>query len=357
MIMSHSIIAPPTSNELNDLQKARLMRSTRKLAAVLGTTPYLLDPVDESESSEAESFSSCDNSSAPYYTDDRVSTPSIYSRSTSRASKREGRIFSSSSSMCSTSSLASWFSISDSDFYESSSSQSSVSSFHNITRPPVVPPSYHSSPVVKVSLPGLIPEKKISSKQANPLNLRLNPVLLSPSDNRFALTSPLLPPTPRSPESMVFASRKKATSPADRRKKMTKLYRTLGENVPPQLVFRGSATEGHDADDEDDVFTPKQSNYLRPRLPSFSRTTNLMGSTVSHGRSLSTPQLLSAGTASVVRRGPFRHVRQSTTAFAELHTRCETPDSVRSHATTSWEGQWNVHDIANVQKALRTLRA
>ena len=37
---------PPTFNTLQPHQRARALRSTRKLAAVLGTTPFILEPTD-----------------------------------------------------------------------------------------------------------------------------------------------------------------------------------------------------------------------------------------------------------------------------------------------------------------------
>lgn len=37
---------PPTFNTLDSFQRARLIRSTRKLGKVLGTTPMLLEPTD-----------------------------------------------------------------------------------------------------------------------------------------------------------------------------------------------------------------------------------------------------------------------------------------------------------------------
>lgn len=362
-----------TSNELNDLQRTRLMRSTRKLAAVLGTTPHLLDSPSESEpySSDTESMSSYSRAPSPdcpMYL--RSYSPSVDSRPTSRASRREGRIFTSSASMSSTSSLASWISLDHADFYDCDSARSSASSFHNTPRTPVIPPSHCSSPAIKISLPGLIPEKTIPSKPMNPLNLRLNPIPLSPSDMRFDLTSPLLPPTPRSPDTIVFAkkARKEALDASDRRKKMAKLYRTLGENVPQQLVFRKTKSTDHDADDEDDaLLTPKAKSYARSRLPSFSLATTptTLGpitNNSSHGRSssLATPQgLLSAaaGTASLIRRGPFTHVRQSTTAFQELHSRCQSSDAVETHQPSRWQGQWSNPDITQVQHALRALKA
>ena len=365
-----------TSNELNDLQRTRLMRSTRKLAAVLGTTPHLLDTPSDSEphSSDSESMSSPSRAPSPVYL--RSYSPSVDSRPTSRASRREGRIFTSSASMSSTSSLASWISLDHANFYDCDSARSSESSFHNAPRAPVIPSSHCSSPAIKISLPGLIPEKVISSKPTNPLNLRLNPVPLSPSDMRFDLTSPLLPPTPRSPDTIVFAkkSRKQSLGASDRRKKMAKLYRTLGENVPQQLVFRkvSSKSADHDADDEDEeaLLTPKAKSYARSRLPSFSLATTPTAPTMlgpitnnsSHGRSssLATPQgLLSAaaGTASLIRRGPFTHVRQSTTAFQELHTRCQSSAAVETHQPSKWQGQWSNPDITQVQHALRALKA
>ena len=43
MASTTTIIPPPTTNKLDAVQRARVMRYSRKLGAVLGTTPFLLE--------------------------------------------------------------------------------------------------------------------------------------------------------------------------------------------------------------------------------------------------------------------------------------------------------------------------
>lgn len=241
---------PPTFNTLDARQRTRLIRSTRKLGAVLGTTPQLLE------------------------TDSPLSPPSSSSKtafSPKRDRKRrQGSIFEFPPS-------ASPFSYS----YASSSASSSASSLA-LPRPSL---ESIASTESDMSLPAPtsfarhIRDKSLSKtsgagkgkgKRAplpTPLVLRLNAVPLPPSDPRVQpptpstaatiKTSALLSAsstsssytsaatTPTTPSLPVTPTTPTATE--TRRKRLAKLKRTLGENVPPELImpFRSLRPHAH----------------------------------------------------------------------------------------------------------------
>ncbi|KAJ7459222.1 hypothetical protein FB451DRAFT_1563647 [Mycena latifolia] len=147
---------PPTTHALPQTHRAHLIRSTRKVGALLGETPLLLDPT-HSRSSSVESTSSIE-------------------------SKRSGRIFRGSPAPPRSSSLA--------------------AAEGNTARA--------ASPA---------PTRPL-------LYLRLAP---TPRPTSLAAPSPCTPAF--SPLTPTFPP------PVDRRRKMAKLVRTLGQNVPPELVF------------------------------------------------------------------------------------------------------------------------
>ncbi|KAJ7221168.1 hypothetical protein C8J57DRAFT_1393069 [Mycena rebaudengoi] len=148
---------PPTTHALRQTQRTRLMRSTRKLEALLGETPRLVEP--------------------PRGHAHTSSTSSI-------ESKRSGRIFA--------------------------------------TTGPAAPP--RSSSLTAVEAPSASHEPA-----ARPLLLLRLPS--TPGSRPIsALPSPLSP---------AFGPNTPPSDPsADRRRKMAKLTRTLGQNVPPELVFQ-----------------------------------------------------------------------------------------------------------------------
>ncbi|KAG6829645.1 hypothetical protein H0H87_010610 [Tephrocybe sp. NHM501043] len=171
----------------------RLVKSNRKLEAVLGTAPHYLEP--------------------------RLHAVPL--AHTERGSRREGRIFSHSHA----SSL--------------SSSHTSLDSLENVgatDKPRSRSPANFPRPS-KQHLRNL--------ELSRPVVLRLRSVPVPPSDNRTAaLLSPHLPSiapvSPISPTFTINLEKLQSTSLESRRKKMAKLSRTLGENIPPELVFRSS---------------------------------------------------------------------------------------------------------------------
>ncbi|KAJ7469571.1 hypothetical protein FB451DRAFT_1136258 [Mycena latifolia] len=168
---------PPTTHALSHAERLRLIRSTRKLGALLGETPLLAD-------TRPTAFSPTHAVSA--------STLSIHS-------KRVGRLFKDAHTVPRSSSL----SIAAAPPVSASQATASHGQGAPVARPvlflrlpaPAGPPS----PAERTSLPSP----------------------LSPTFGR-ALNSPATPT---------------AAGDANRRRKMAKLVRTLGENVPPELVF------------------------------------------------------------------------------------------------------------------------
>ncbi|KAI5997795.1 hypothetical protein F5J12DRAFT_850404 [Pisolithus orientalis] len=262
---------PPTTNTLDSHQRARLIRSTRKLGSLLGTTPFLL------EGDATTVLPAAGNT-----------------RHTSKALKRQGSIFNSRRA-----DLAYVASHSP-----TSSAASSVSSLVSCA-----PDS--ASGRQSLELPSSGVSKKLTrqlSTKSRPLYLRLNVVPVSPSDTRSVPPSPITCPStgdsPLSPCSPAAS----VPDPAEmRRKRVAKLSRHLGENIPPELV---PAPEAHP-------------------IPRSSHTQS--------------PPKKSASTSCVIPKDvPFAPVE----VLPSQHV-----------WNQDWVGQWNRSDMQEVQRELRNLKA
>ncbi|TFK33124.1 hypothetical protein BDQ12DRAFT_691533 [Crucibulum laeve] len=271
---------PPTTNTLDKEQRTRLLRSTRKLGAVLGTTPFLLEPlppVPPIPSSNSTYTLSCKTPITPR----------------TRAYRREGRVFPSD-----TESSDDDDSFDNRDSYvfvpthlpsapyqlqslpllsplpspsSSSTPSSSRASSLDVQRKPLpipqprkdkgkgkatlrpLPPIHIALPSLPMDLPGSqigVETKKRGRPLPQPLLLRLRSVPVAPNDTRAGKRDSVLSSTtttvqaqPLSPLSPTFSvntttpERKRAPTDKEKRRKMAKLTRTLGENVPPELVF------------------------------------------------------------------------------------------------------------------------
>ncbi|KAI0339185.1 hypothetical protein BDW22DRAFT_1361641 [Trametopsis cervina] len=204
----NTISSPLTSNVLNTHDRARLLRSTRKLEAILGTTPHVTEvqPI-------------------------HVTLPPLHNKPPpsprTKASRRHGSIFT-------------IFPIippaAENEIYASSSTNSSVTSL-------TVQPEPYSNAEVLPTPKSFSSRPRRSAEAPRPLMLRVNVLPVGPSDNRVPLS-------PYSP--FVTSSRAKEDGVASpllsgmprelsetevRRKRMAKLARTFGENVPPEYVF------------------------------------------------------------------------------------------------------------------------
>ncbi|KAJ6617657.1 hypothetical protein B0H10DRAFT_1298440 [Mycena sp. CBHHK59/15] len=179
--MESTMDMPPTTHALPHTQRARLMRSTRKLGALLGETPHVVDSDSATPYSRGHAYT--------------ASMTSVNSTDSS-ASKRSGRIYASVSSGTRTSSLTA-------------------------VDPASVPP------LTVAAATGHEPPRPL-------LLLRLPSPASRPTS---ALPSPLTPTfAPNTPPAHDDAGER-------RRKKMAKLVRTLGQNVPPELVFPANSTK------------------------------------------------------------------------------------------------------------------
>lgn len=199
----HHAMPPLTCNSLDQYQRARLIRSTRKLGAVLGTTPRVAEALE------------CDAPTTRYAYAHEPRNQST------KASRRHGSIFTLFPETAS--SKESMYSV-------SSSSNSSLVSLTSMESRP----SIDVLPTPKPSTKG-----RRSGETPRPLMLRINAVPVAPTDTRVPL-SPIHTSLPMSP---TFSDLPAAPSAAEvRRKRMAKLTRTLGENIPPEVVFPPSHT-------------------------------------------------------------------------------------------------------------------
>ncbi|KAG0696783.1 hypothetical protein DFH29DRAFT_949762 [Suillus ampliporus] len=263
---------PPTTNTLDSQQRMRLIRSARKLEAVMGTTPYLIEadipvtllPIGGHKKS-----------------------------ATGKALKRQGSIFMHYHT----------FSPSVTSF-----SSASTVSFHSPSASLVsLPSSMRSTESLSVTPPGLPARGRRSADKPRPLYLRMNTVTVSPTDHRCTSLPPTpssasaipayFPPTPRTPS---------FDAAEVRRKRMAKLTRHLGENVPPELV----TAQG-----------PPSQLRSEDNVPNRKRR--------SMSIDLASPQ---------------------NTPFA-------TKPQISSEANSDWVGEWNRSDIRDVQRELRNLKA
>lgn len=228
---------PPTSNYLGFNQKSRLIKSTRKLGQVLGTTPFLLEtpaelpitllPIGPRTSSPTPSTSS---------------TSSAESIKSIKRFRRQGSIFQHSPIV-----------------HSASSSTSSLSLPGNMSSSCIDLPSTHSGPVSRRSK---------DTHRPPPLVLHLNPVVVSSDDYRIGGAQLSPPPTllaldvddfpmsPMTPNSNAFFHQKKEADA--KRKKVNKINRTFGESVPTELIFPASTNLTP-------LFTSRPANATRNR--------------------------------------------------------------------------------------------
>jgi hypothetical protein len=288
---------PPTLNNLEPHERTRLLRSTRKLESLLGTTPFLLEHADI-----------------------------MVSTHTAKAHRREGRIFGSPLPLPPSPSYS----------HSSKTTPDSDGSFVFVTGPSslehTLPPFELTLAMDEVSL--FAKKQKTSKKREtskdrcrptkskakskartkkgtppsplpHPLVLCLRSVpdaRLAPGHVRpslFAICSPShsksrptaqpnlhVPSTPTTPTTQAPLTPLSPLSPAfyssnhsefgselerekehdQRRKKFAKLTRTLGENVPPELVFPASVQAPFlNTKDNENTAVRKPSDVLHPK--------------------------------------------------------------------------------------------
>jgi hypothetical protein len=275
---THTRPPPPTTNKLDAVQRARVMRSSRKLGAVLGTTPFLL------ESCGVTVPATLHPASRPDGAHRTRAVPSHVKRHHRQCSILEEPRASSESLPLPSLSRSS-----------SSSKESLLSTSDCSTEESLVPL--------------MLAAKSPFVRETQRLVL-VHSVPLPPSDPLSPNAD--VPPTPTTPVEPNCAEA--------RRRKMARVMRTLGENVPPELVFR----------------TEKDSSSAPTAL---SRTRSTPTSHSHHHRRRS---------ASV----------DSTSQWQRL---VELPAPVfasgsKAPEDQSWVGEWNRRNIGQVQRELRGLR-
>jgi len=286
---------PSTSNTMGDRQRIRLMRSTRKLGSVLGTTPQFVEvtakhvphpillPIGAKHSSHS-----------------RPGTP--------ESIKRVRRNISLFTAPSSASNL----------IYSSSSCNSSTTTLSLASEG-------RASPQPKITLTPAPSSKRIPSPRGpRPLVLNLKPIhsavpspssLPSTPSTATTLAPSPITPSPISPLSPVFP-----TPAESRRKRMAKLARTLGENIPPHLVLPSK----------------------RPTTPTFQ--TSFSVSSVGQGRNLM-----------VTRKR--RSMSVDFASGAGAMPACGRSSRIWVTESKTWRGEWNRRNIQDVQKQLRSLKA
>ncbi|OJT15341.1 hypothetical protein TRAPUB_8097 [Trametes pubescens] len=329
---------PPTSNVLDARQRTRLIRTTRKLGAVLGTTPQLL-----------EQDSPCP--SPPLLPIAGRRSP--VRKTSAYAKRRQGSVFELPPPTAAT-------------FYDSSSDASSSASSLFLPRPSLDSVSSVESsaslPAPKSFTRHVREKSKSKGKQAplpSPLVLRLNAVPLPPSDPRVqypitpdtsgtltfaqsaSLSGGMLPVTPTTPIT--------PTATETRRKRLAKLKRTLGENVPAELIlpFRSSPRSRR----QSTTTSPASSSTAPSPVPPTPRVQATLP------RLKPQPQPNRRRSMSVDFSQP-----QQTQSAPECSPTASSPASDRPNSRVwvtgagTWTGEWNRKDIREVQHQLRALR-
>ena len=289
MTSTTTIIPPPTTNKLDAVQRARVMRYSRKLGAVLGTTPFLLE--------------SC-GSTVPA----TLYPPSRHSSTRSHTKRHRHR--------------------QHSDFEDPprASSESSPLPFSRAASSSKDSLLSTSDSSVESDLPVVLASKSHRAGATPRPLIFLDTVPVSSSDTRVQAT-PRLPRSPSLDALLTPTTPKQLSTAEARRRKMARVMRTLGEKVPPELVFQDS-----DKDDlENDPVSTTMQLDTRPVSRTRSTTKNNRRRSASVGSSTQWQRLLDLP-APVFSSGS------------------KAPDDQR------WVGQWNRRNMGQVQRELRALR-
>ncbi|TFK64797.1 hypothetical protein BDN72DRAFT_251901 [Pluteus cervinus] len=376
-----SLALPPTSNNLDHEQRARLIRSTRKLGALLGTTPCL---VEETAPAPRRSTSS---------TISRPAIPPTFIAQSNPAKE--------------------WVYVALPGQSHASPSSSRSSSL-DCERPTHTEPSRPGSP-----------SRKPSSSSRAKSRPAPQPLLLRLQTNPISSNSSQRPPSPLSPTFSVTTVNS-VPGPAPtyrsasdlRRKRMAKLTRTLGENIPPELVFGTDSTStsnlcSSSTDDVPPTTIRRKRSLLTKHVSSKSHggpiksilttnsSTTSLPSTISPITTATTTTTTSLSTSHSSHSRPHSHShrgrshsvhhpkspieslappippvpRRPSQPGLQIHvtTLSSAPTSEDGHEHISnssfldlpewgkrkereWSGEWNVRDMDDVVKGLRGLK-
>ncbi|KAI0367330.1 hypothetical protein BV20DRAFT_981448 [Pilatotrama ljubarskyi] len=339
---------PPTTNTLDARQRARLIRSTRKLGAVLGQTPQLAEH----------------DSTPPLLPIGRKHSPAVR-KTSAYAKRRQGSVFELPSHAAA-------------PFYHSASSASSSVTSLSLSRASLESTtsldSTSSLPATKSFTRHVREKSRSKGKHAplpTPLVLRLNAVPLPPSDPRL-----LLPLTPDSSATLTFAHSASAssssstmlpttpTTPATptatetRRKRLAKLKRTLGENVPPELILPFRSTPSRSRHSSASTSTSASPSPVSPPPPPQSYTPPPFPPAPRAGATLPRPPPQQKTSRRRSMSVDFHHTASDPGVSAPSGSDAERRSSrVWITGNGNWTGEWNRRDIREVQQQLRALRA
>ncbi|KAJ7467685.1 hypothetical protein FB451DRAFT_1483107 [Mycena latifolia] len=277
--MATTTAMPPTTHALPHAERLRLMRSTRKLGALLGETPLLADI-------RLTAFSP---------------THARSSSTMSTDSKRLGRLYKDTHTVPRSSSL-------------------SIAAAPPVSVPQATASHGQAVPVARPVLFLRLPARAGPASRAEHTPL---PSPLSPLFGR-ALNSPVTPT---------------AAGDASRRRKMAKLVRTLGENVPPELVFGAKGARR--------LSLPAAS----PALIYDACTADDSTASYAADEPFSFP--------SMVPYVPEGRMSSDTCASSDTRASCDTQGS-REHLLPhrredGWSGEWGGR-VANMEEVVRGLR-
>ncbi|KAK2461345.1 hypothetical protein APHAL10511_006630 [Amanita phalloides] len=344
---------PPTVNVLDPAQRTRLLKSTRKLGDVLGATPHLLD----------------------------FSTLPTRPLTTGAIHKKRNLFFS----------------------HSAASSVTSLASTHSdgsAVCPPITRSSLETrsnTPISLVDLSSYGHKRHKSKPTSRPLVLCLQTLSLPPSDTLSKPQSAILPttsvsslhdtPLPQAPLPPLANSTKSDVEmqsptplpdpdqnsivPTDvdklRRKRMAKLTRTLGENIPTELVF----PRHHKSPSEPYRTSPRVDKEKRD-MSKVSKSNNGSQTPTQNCERKAPPPLPSSPYAAATRpymqrsrsltvgghttRRPARKpsaFSPSDAPFASITTPTPATDEKQENG---WDGEWNVKDAEKRAKALRNLK-
>ncbi|KAM6501482.1 hypothetical protein JOM56_004496 [Amanita muscaria] len=289
---------PPTTNSLDASQRARLLKSTRKLTDVLGATPHVLDT----------DLVLLQPATAPSTT-----------QNTPARRKRQGILYASPNAA--STSFISLLETDDPDcHYNALHRQASERSSDRKQR------CRRKSTMDRPLVLRLHPLNSLSDslpQHSASYNIRLSVAsVASPLTPLFSTASPTIAPDGTDPDDVESKLR---------RKRMVKLTRTLGENIPSELLL-SQCSRGRSSDEQERNVRQKISTDTKKDRR---RSNSLIVPT--HPFPIRTTSLARSASATV----PKAQRHQS-----HHHRRAES----------EWNGEWNIEDAEKRAKALRNLR-